>query len=78
LQHSTKYHYAMGFGHTVRTFSFTTPPKPGPDAPFKFGLIGNQLPSLFRSNSFLPPQKKNIILDYVKFFLGLYENSINT
>jgi hypothetical protein len=35
-----KYWYAMGFGHTVRTFSFTTPPKPGPDVPFKFGLIG--------------------------------------
>jgi hypothetical protein len=32
----------MGFGHTVRTFSFTTLPKPGPDVPIKFGLIGNQ------------------------------------
>jgi hypothetical protein len=40
LKHGVKYYYAMGFGHTVRTFSFTTPPKPGPDVPFKFGLIG--------------------------------------
>jgi hypothetical protein len=40
LTHATKYYYAMGFDHTVRTFSFTTPPKPAPDAPFKFGLIG--------------------------------------
>jgi hypothetical protein len=32
----------MGFGHTVRTFWFTTPPKPGPDVPYKFGLIGNE------------------------------------
>ena len=42
IQHSTKYYYAMGFGHTVRTFWFTTPPKPGPDVPFKFGLIGTR------------------------------------
>ena len=40
IQYGTKYYYAMGFGHTVRTFSFTTPPMPGPDVPFKFGLIG--------------------------------------
>jgi hypothetical protein len=40
LQHGAKYYYAMGFGHTLRTFWFTTPPKPGPDVPFKFGLIG--------------------------------------
>ena len=42
LQHGTKFHYAMGFGHTVRTFWFMTPPKPGPDVPFKFGLIGKR------------------------------------
>jgi hypothetical protein len=37
----------MGFGHTVRTFWFTTPPKPGPDVPYKFGLIGNEATPLF-------------------------------
>ena len=42
IQYSTKYYYAMGFGHTVRSFCFTTPPMPGPDVPFKFGLIGNK------------------------------------
>uniref|UniRef100_A0A453PW50 Purple acid phosphatase n=3 Tax=Triticinae TaxID=1648030 RepID=A0A453PW50_AEGTS len=41
LEHGTKYYYAMGFGHTVRTFWFTTPPKPGPDVPFRLGLIGD-------------------------------------
>ncbi|KAK1693113.1 hypothetical protein QYE76_009810 [Lolium multiflorum] len=52
LKHGVKYWYAMGFGHTVRTFSFTTPPKPGPDVPFKFGLIGD-LGQTFDSNSTL-------------------------
>jgi hypothetical protein len=46
MQHGVKYWYAMVFGHTVRTFSFTTPPKPGPDVPFKFGLIGTLSSSL--------------------------------
>jgi hypothetical protein len=49
LKHGVKYYYAMGFGHTVRTFSFTTPPKPGPDVPFKFGLIGTYLHYTFHS-----------------------------
>ncbi|KAG6505848.1 hypothetical protein ZIOFF_038214 [Zingiber officinale] len=40
LQHDTKYYYAIGIGHTVRTFWFTTPPKVGPDVPYIFGLIG--------------------------------------
>lgn len=40
LQHDTKYYYAVGIGHTVRKFWFTTPPKVGPDVPYTFGLIG--------------------------------------
>jgi hypothetical protein len=40
LNHGTVYHYAVGHGYTVRTFSFKTPPKPGPDVPIKFGIIG--------------------------------------
>ena len=40
LEHGVRYYYAMGFGQTVRTFWFTAPPLPGPDVPFKFGLIG--------------------------------------
>ncbi|XP_062204349.1 purple acid phosphatase 2-like [Phragmites australis] len=58
LKHSTKYFYAMGFGHTVRTFWFTTPPKPGPDVPFKFGLIGD-LGQTFDSNSTLSHYEAN-------------------
>ncbi|BAF30388.1 purple acid phosphatase 2 [Oryza sativa Japonica Group] len=58
LTHATKYYYAMGFDHTVRTFSFTTPPKPAPDAPFKFGLIGD-LGQTFDSNSTLAHYEAN-------------------
>jgi acid phosphatase type 7 len=42
LEHATKYYYAVGSGgDAVRTFWFTTPPRPGPDVPFRFGLIGD-------------------------------------
>lgn len=58
LKHGVKYYYAMGFGHTVRTFSFTTLPKPGPDVPFKFGLIGD-LGQTFDSNSTLSHYEAN-------------------
>lgn len=58
LKHATKYYYAMGFGHTVRTFWFTTPPKPGPDVPFKFGLIGD-LGQTFDSNITLSHYESN-------------------
>ncbi|KAM3261458.1 hypothetical protein ACQJBY_052238 [Aegilops geniculata] len=58
LKHGVKYYYAMGFGHTVRTFSFTAPPKPGPDVPFKFGLIGD-LGQTFDSNSTLSHYEAN-------------------
>jgi hypothetical protein len=40
LDHATVYHYAVGHGYTVRAFSFKTPPKPGPDVPIKFAIIG--------------------------------------
>ncbi|AQK89019.1 purple acid phosphatase [Zea mays] len=58
LKHSTKYYYAMGFGHTVRSFCFTTPPMPGPDVPFKFGLIGD-LGQTFDSNTTLSHYEAN-------------------
>uniref|UniRef100_A0A0D9Y1T9 Purple acid phosphatase n=1 Tax=Leersia perrieri TaxID=77586 RepID=A0A0D9Y1T9_9ORYZ len=45
LEYGVKYYYAMGFGYTVRTFWFTTPPKPGPDVPFRLGLIGQTFDS---------------------------------
>ena len=27
-------------GNTTREFSFSTPPRPGPDTPYTFGVIG--------------------------------------
>lgn len=39
-QYDTKYYYTLGRGSTRRTFSFVTPPEPGPDVPYTFGLIG--------------------------------------
>lgn len=41
LQYDTKYYYAVGTGNVTREFWFTTPPQPGPDVPYTFGLIGN-------------------------------------
>ncbi|KAL5206615.1 hypothetical protein ABZP36_034824 [Zizania latifolia] len=52
LDYATTYHYAVGFGYTVRSFSFTTPPKPGPDVPYKLGMIGD-LGQTFHSNDTL-------------------------
>ncbi|XP_062204269.1 purple acid phosphatase 2-like [Phragmites australis] len=52
LDYGTRYHYAVGFSYAIRTFSFKTPPKPGLDVPFKFGLIGD-LGQTFHSNDTL-------------------------
>ncbi|KAI4376069.1 hypothetical protein MLD38_013863 [Melastoma candidum] len=41
LEYDTKYYYTIGGGDTRRTFSFVTPPEPGPDVPYTFGLIGD-------------------------------------
>jgi hypothetical protein len=40
LQFDTKYYYEVGIGNTTRQFWFITPPRPGPDVPYTFGLIG--------------------------------------
>lgn len=39
-QYDTKYFYKIGSGESARKFWFQTPPKIGPDAPYKFGIIG--------------------------------------
>jgi hypothetical protein len=39
-QFNTKYYYQLGDGKYARTFWFVTPPAPGPDVPYTFGLIG--------------------------------------
>eukprot|EP00258_Populus_trichocarpa_P001589 XP_002300736.2 purple acid phosphatase 2 [Populus trichocarpa] len=41
LEFDTKYYYEVGIGNTTRQFWFLTPPKPGPDVPYTFGLIGD-------------------------------------
>ena len=40
LQFDMKYYYEIGSGKWRRRFWFFTPPKPGPDVPYTFGLIG--------------------------------------
>jgi len=46
FQHSTKYYYRIGSGDSSREFWFETPPKVGPDATYKFGIIGKLSVSL--------------------------------
>ncbi|XP_065848149.1 purple acid phosphatase 2-like [Euphorbia lathyris] len=41
LEFDTKYYYEVGSGNTTRKFWFRTPPRPGPDVPYTFGLIGD-------------------------------------
>ncbi|CAI0435959.1 unnamed protein product [Linum tenue] len=42
LEFDTKYYYEVGIGRIpTRRFWFITPPKPGPDVPYTFGLIGD-------------------------------------
>ncbi|XP_011048850.1 PREDICTED: purple acid phosphatase 2-like isoform X2 [Populus euphratica] len=41
LEFDTKYYYEVGIGNTTRQFWFITPPRPGPDVPYTFGLIGD-------------------------------------
>ncbi|GLU16867.1 hypothetical protein SLE2022_332740 [Rubroshorea leprosula] len=41
LEHDTKYYYKIGNGESAREFWFQTPPKIDPDAPYKFGIIGD-------------------------------------
>lgn len=41
LEHDTKYYYKIGDGDSAREFWFQTPPRISPDAPYKFGIIGD-------------------------------------
>lgn len=40
-QYDTKYYYRIGNESSAREFSFSTPPKIAPDAPYTFGIIGD-------------------------------------
>ncbi|KAL0802889.1 hypothetical protein Bca101_058065 [Brassica carinata] len=52
LEYETKYFYELGTGRSTRQFSFTTPPKAGPDVPYTFGVIGD-LGQTYASNQTL-------------------------
>ncbi|XP_065851459.1 bifunctional purple acid phosphatase 26-like isoform X1 [Euphorbia lathyris] len=41
LEYDTKYHYKIGNDDSSREFWFQTPPMINPDAPYKFGIIGD-------------------------------------
>ncbi|WCJ29983.1 purple acid phosphatase 26 [Euphorbia peplus] len=41
LEYDTKYYYKIGNDDSSREFWFQTPPKVNPDAPYKFGIIGD-------------------------------------
>ncbi|KAE7997684.1 hypothetical protein FH972_002294 [Carpinus fangiana] len=41
LKYNTKYYYKIGSSDSSREFWFQTPPKIDPDAPYKFGIIGD-------------------------------------
>ncbi|KAG5596953.1 hypothetical protein H5410_038185 [Solanum commersonii] len=52
LKYNVTYIYQLGEHNSTRTFSFTTPPKVGPDVPYIFGIIGD-LGQTFDSNQTL-------------------------
>ncbi|KAF7817607.1 purple acid phosphatase 2-like [Senna tora] len=52
LKFDTKYYYEVGIGNTTRQLWFKTPPPPGPDVPYTFGLIGD-LGQTYDSNTTL-------------------------
>ncbi|XP_047319028.1 purple acid phosphatase 5-like [Impatiens glandulifera] len=70
LKHDTKYQYKLtGSKHVSRTFSFTTPPTPGPDVPYTFGIIGD-LGQTFVSNQTLEHYLSNPIKGQAVLFAG--------
>ncbi|GAB2291777.1 prolyl aminopeptidase [Dionaea muscipula] len=69
LNYNTKYYYRVGTGRTGRTFWFTTPPKPGPDVPYTFGLIGD-LGQTYDSNSTLAHYQNNPLKGKTVLYVG--------
>ncbi|XP_021990153.1 bifunctional purple acid phosphatase 26 [Helianthus annuus] len=41
LEYDSTYYYEVGEGESARSFWFQTPPKIGPNVPYKFGIIGD-------------------------------------
>ncbi|XP_010549271.1 PREDICTED: fe(3+)-Zn(2+) purple acid phosphatase 12 [Tarenaya hassleriana] len=69
LEFDTKYYYEIGDGETRRQFWFVTPPKPGPDVPYIFGLIGD-LGQTYDSNRTLSHYEMNPQKGQTMLFLG--------
>lgn len=58
LTHDTNYTYQIGSGAQAREFWFITPPKPGPDVSYTFGVIGD-LGQTYDSQSTFEHYKKS-------------------
>ncbi|XP_075485371.1 purple acid phosphatase 2-like [Primulina tabacum] len=69
LKYGTKYYYEVGLGDTKRQFWFFTPPKPGPDVPYTFGLIGD-LGQTHDSNRTLTHYELNPMKGQTLLFVG--------
>ncbi|RAL53115.1 unnamed protein product [Cuscuta campestris] len=73
LEYDTKYYYeiagGLGDDATTRQFWFVTPPKPGPDVPYTFGLIGD-LGQTHDSNNTLTHYQFNPVKGQSLLFIG--------
>nr|GLL48826.1 purple acid phosphatase 1-like isoform X1 [Ipomoea trifida] len=69
LEYDTKYYYELGLGDAKRQFWFVTPPKPGPDVPYTFGLIGD-LGQTYDSNTTLTHYELNPVKGQSLLFVG--------
>ncbi|GFP95161.1 purple acid phosphatase 2 [Phtheirospermum japonicum] len=69
LDYDTKYHYEVGNVDMTRRFWFVTPPKPGPDVPYTFGLIGD-LGQTHDSNQTLTHYELNPVKGQTMLFVG--------
>ncbi|KAL2249775.1 purple acid phosphatase 2-like isoform X1 [Sesamum indicum] len=69
LDYDTKYYYELGAGNVTRQFWFLTPPQPGPDVPYTFGLIGD-LGQTYDSNRTLTHYELNPVKGQTLLFVG--------
>ncbi|GAA0183578.1 phosphatase [Lithospermum erythrorhizon] len=69
LEYDSKYYYELGVANKTRQFWFITPPKPGLDVPYTFGLIGD-LGQTFDSNITLTHYELNPAKGQTILFVG--------